>query len=329
MLDVLGQLLKPVLSLGGLSLLFGVGLGVAAKKFAVDQDPKIDLVRDALPGANCGACGYPGCDGLAAAIVAGEAPVDACPVGGRPTVDKVSSIMGVEAKAFSESVARVLCQGDCEKATEKYKYEGISDCKAAAMLQGGQKSCQFACLGLGNCERACPFDAIHVNEKGIAEVDKDKCTSCGICVEECPKDLIELIPKSSLVQVACKSEDKGRQVKSYCDIGCIGCRICVKACQFDAIDFDNNLASIDYEKCVNCMVCAEKCPTGSIYADFDMRKTAHINKELCVGCGICKRHCKFDAIEGAKKEKHWILDDKCTGCGECVESCPVKAISMK
>src|SRR5690554_2019637 len=137
MLDVLGQLLKPVLSLGGLSLLFGVGLGVAAKKFAVDQDPKIDLVRDALPGANCGACGYPGCDGLAAAIVAGEAPVDACPVGGRRTVDKDSSVVGVVGKAFREMVARVLRQGDSDKATQMYKYEEMSECKAAAMLQFG------------------------------------------------------------------------------------------------------------------------------------------------------------------------------------------------
>ena len=135
------------------------------------------------------------------------------------------------------------------------------------MLADGQKGCSYGCLGLGTCERVCPFDAIHVNEKGLAVVDREKCTACNKCVVACPKNVIELIPVSSEVQVACNSPDKGKDVKANCKIGCIGCRICVKACPFDAMTFDNNLAKIDYEKCTNCRVCADKCPTKAIYAD--------------------------------------------------------------
>lgn len=265
---MLQQLLLPVLSLGGLSFLFGAGLSLASKKFEVAKDSRIDAVREALPGANCGACGYPGCDGLAAAIVEGRAPISACTVGGSPVAAKVGSIMGVEAEVMQKMVARVLCQGDCDQAIDKYRYRGIADCVAASMLADGQKGCSYGCLGLGTCERVCPFDAIHVNQKGIAVVDKEKCTACNKCVVACPKNVIELIPTSSEVQVTCNSRDKGKDVKAYCKVGCIGCRICVKACPFDAMSFNHNLAKIDYEKCTNCRVCAEKCPTHAIYADF-------------------------------------------------------------
>lgn len=261
------QLLFPVLSLGGISFIFGAGLSLASKKFEVETDSRVDLIREALPGANCGACGFPGCDGLAAAIVEGSAPIAACTVGGSPVAEKVGAIMGVNVEASEKKVARVLCQGDCDKAIDKFKYFGIEDCVAASMLADGQKGCSYGCLGLGTCERVCPFDAIHVNEKGLAVVDREKCTACNKCVVACPKNVIELIPVSSEVQVACNSPDKGKDVKANCKIGCIGCRICVKACPFDAMTFDNNLAKIDYEKCTNCRVCAEKCPTKAIYAD--------------------------------------------------------------
>lgn len=325
---MLERLLLPVLSLGSMSLVFGAGLALASRKFAVEKDPRADAIREILPGANCGGCGHPGCDGFAAAVVLGKAPVNGCPVGGCTVAEKIGAIMGVKVSVAERNVARVLCQGDCNQAIDKFKYEGIEDCVAASMLSEGPKGCKYGCLGLGTCERVCPFDAIHVNDKGIAVVDRDKCTACNKCVVACPKNIIELIPESSEVQVACISNDKGKDVKANCKVGCIGCQICVKACKFDAITFENNLAKIDYEKCVNCMVCAEKCPTKSIYADFSKRKTASIDQELCTGCTLCKRKCQFEAIEGERREKHHILEDKCTGCSQCTQVCPTKAISM-
>jgi electron transport complex protein RnfB len=326
---MLEQILLPIISLGGMGLLFGAGLALASKKFSIETDPRVEAVRDVLPGANCGGCGYPGCDGFAAAVVAGSAPVDGCPVGGPNVAGQVASIMDMEVAASVRKVAKVLCQGDNKHALDKYIYEGIHDCVAAAMLMDGPKSCKYGCLGLGTCERVCPFDAIHVNENGIAVVDADKCTACNKCVVACPRNIIELIPKTSEVQVLCASKDKGRDVKKNCQAGCIGCKICVKACKFDAFDFENNLAKINYDKCTNCMVCAEKCPTGAIYADFARRGVAFVDESSCIGCTICKKACKFDAIEGERKEKHHVLEDKCTGCGECVSKCPKNAITMQ
>lgn len=325
---MINDILWPVAILGGLAVFFGVVLAYASKKFAVETDPKIDEVRAVLPGANCGACGYPGCDGLAEAIATGKAPVNACPVGGADVAKKVGEIMGVVAEETERMVARVICGGDCDNAKEKYEYQGIQDCKAAEILAGGSKSCRFGCTGLGTCERLCPFDAIHV-VKGIAVVDEEKCTACGICIENCPKKIIELVPVSKLVRVLCKNTDKGKAVVEVCKVGCIACQKCVKACQFDAMTFENNLAKIDYSKCTNCMVCAEVCPTKTIYADFSRRKKAYINQELCIGCTVCKKQCKFDAIEGELKEKHKVLEDKCTGCGQCTIKCPKKCIEMR
>jgi len=250
-----------------MGLIFGAGLAYASKKFAVETDPKVELVREVLPGANCGGCGFPGCDGYAASVAAGNAPVNACPVGGGPLAQKIADIMGLEVESSERKIARVLCQGDHEHCREKYVYQGIQDCVAASMLDGGSKSCQYGCLGLGTCVKACPFDAIHITEGKIAVVDASKCTGCKKCVAACPKNLIEMVPESRKVKVMCKSTDKAKAVREKCSIGCIGCRLCVKACQFDAIIFEDNLARIDYDKCTNCGKCAEKCPTKAIYAE--------------------------------------------------------------
>ncbi len=265
------DILMPVFSLGGMSLLFGAGLAFASQKFAIGTDPKEEQIRQVLPGVNCGACGYPGCDGFAAAVAAGQAPITGCTVGGSSVAQDIGLIMGLEAEETQRKVAKVLCAGDCDKATNKYHYDGIEDCVAASMLADGPKECSFGCLGLGTCVRACPFDAIYI-DKGIAVVDEEKCTGCEICVAVCPKNIIEMIPVSSQVQVMCKSEDKGRDVRKYCTVGCIACKNCERACEYDAIKVENNVARIDYDKCVNCMVCAEKCPTKSIYADFENRR---------------------------------------------------------
>ena len=260
---MINELLWPTVTLGGLAIFFGIVLTYASKKFEVKTDPKVEQIRFLLPGANCGACGYAGCDALAESIADGSASVSACPVGGTVLAQKVADIMGVTAENSERMVARVLCNGDKENAKEKYIYQGIEDCKAAEMLAGGSKGCKYGCTGLGTCEKVCPFDAIHVIN-GVAVVDEDKCTACKKCIEACPKKIIALVPVSKKVRVLCKNIDKGKEVMGVCKVGCIGCRRCVKACEFDAIIFENNLARIDYEKCTNCGACAEVCPTHTI-----------------------------------------------------------------
>lgn len=261
------DILNPIIVLGGLGLAFGVLLSIASNVFAVEIDPKVEEIRSVLPGANCGACGFPGCDGLANAIAQGKAPISACSVGGNPVAEQVADIMGVNATNVDRNVATVLCQGDCNKAKDKYRYEGIKDCRAANILQGGSKACSFGCLGCGTCKDVCAFDAITMVD-GVAVIDKDKCTACMKCIEVCPKAIIELVPYDNQFVVKCKSKDTGKEVRNKCTIGCIACQICVKNCPVDAFSFENNLAKINYDKCINCGVCAEKCPTKAIYSNL-------------------------------------------------------------
>lgn len=250
--------------IGVIGLLVGLLLGVAAKAFAVEVDEKELLVRDQLPGNNCGGCGFAGCDALAKAIAQGEASVDACPVGGDPVGKAIAKIMGVTAGDKEKEVAFVKCAGTCDKATTKYNYYGVHDCKKLALIPGnGDKGCSYGCMGYGSCVRACPFDAIHV-VNGIAKVDKEKCKACGKCIAECPKHLIELVPYKTKHAVQCSSQDKGKAVKDVCQAGCIGCGICAKQCEFDAITVENNVAHIDQSKCTGCGKCAEKCPAHVI-----------------------------------------------------------------
>ncbi|MGI6113092.1 MAG: RnfABCDGE type electron transport complex subunit B [Mahellales bacterium] len=326
---MLENILWPVVSLGAMALIFGAGLAFASKKFAVEVDPKAEQIREVLPGANCGGCGYAGCDSYAAAVAAGEASATACPAGGSDVTAKIAEILGMSLEAKERNVARVMCGGPCTEENRKYQYHGIGGCKAVSMLSGGNKGCSYGCLGLGTCMNTCPFDAISISKDGIAVVDEDKCTGCGKCVAVCPKGIIQLIPAPQGVRILCSSKDKGKAVKEWCEVGCIGCQMCVKACKFDAMTFENNLPKIDYDKCTGCMVCAEKCPTKSIYADLSNRKTASIDQDLCIGCTICVKTCKFDAIEGERKQKHWVLEDKCVGCGQCIVKCPKNAITMK
>lgn len=242
----------------------GLFLGVAGIKFKVEVDEKEEAVLAALPGNNCGGCGYAGCSGLAAAIAKGEAPVNACPVGGAAVGNAVAEIMGVEATAAVKKVAFVHCQGDCEKASENYEYHGAQDCRMMAFVPGGgPKKCHYGCTGYGTCVQVCPFDAIHVI-KGVAVVDKEKCKSCGKCIEACPKHLISLIPYDAKYEVACSSKDKGPVTTKACTAGCIGCGICAKNCPKEAVKVEDFCASIDQEKCEGCGICAEKCPKKAI-----------------------------------------------------------------
>lgn len=245
-------------------IVIGVLLGVAGKFFEVEVDEKELAVRELLPGNNCGACGFAGCDAMAKAIAEGNAPVNGCPVGGAPVADQIAEVMGVTAEAAAKKVAYVKCNGTCDKTERKYNYTGLSDCRTLAMTPGaGDKACSYGCLGLGTCVKVCDFDAIHI-VNGVAVVDPEKCTSCGKCANICPKHLIEVIPADAQCRVTCSSHDKGKDVKAACATGCIGCGICVKQCESGAITLENNVAYIDQEKCTKCGKCAAKCPSKII-----------------------------------------------------------------
>ena len=249
-----------VATVGGVGLLISIFLSIFGNLFKVEVDEKEQAVLEALPGNNCGGCGYAGCANLAEAIAKGEAAVNACPVGGAPVAEKIGAIMGLDAGAGTKMVAYVKCAGTCEKASNNYNYLGLNDCKMAASVPGaGPKACDYGCMGMGSCVKACKFDAISIVD-GIAVVDKEKCTSCGMCVKTCPNHLIELIPYDASVVVSCSSKDKGPQVMKVCKTGCIGCGICAKNCEAGAITVTDFCAHIDQDKCTGCGTCQEKCP---------------------------------------------------------------------
>ena len=251
------------LVLTAIGLIVGVGLVFTGNKFRVEVDERETAVRECLPGNNCGACGFAGCDAMAAAIVKGEAPVNGCPVGGGPVAQKIGEVMGVTAEAEERKVAFVRCKGSCEVTHNQGNYGGIKDCRSAVLSGINVTECDYGCLGFGSCAAVCPQNAIRV-KNGVAEVDRRKCVGCGLCVKACPKGLIELIPSSKRVAVQCSNKDKGPLVKKVCSAGCIGCSLCVRQCEHDAVSVENNLAHINYQNCVQCGKCAEKCPVKVI-----------------------------------------------------------------
>jgi electron transport complex protein RnfB len=270
---MINEIIWPVVVLGGLGLLLGLGLAIAAKLLAVKTDENVEKVRELLPGANCGGCGFPGCDGLAKALCAGEAKVNQCSALSCENLGAIAQLLGVDAAPADKMVARVLCRGDSENCVSQYTYSGITDCRAAALVAGGPKSCAFGCVGLLTCGKVCPFGAIYLSDKGIAAIDESICTGCGKCTEACPKNVIKVMPQNSNVFISCRTTEKGKAVTVNCKAGCIACSICAKKCPEGAITMTNNLPVIDYDKCTGCGTCAEVCPKGTI-ANMDKLSNA-------------------------------------------------------
>lgn len=324
------HILKSILGLGGLSLIFAVILALAFKKLAVKVSETEEKIRELLPGANCGACGFPGCEAYAHALAekTGDYPPNLCTVGGPETAKQIGEILGVEVEETEPMVCVLRCKGGKDEAVERYEYHGPGDCRSNYVLLGGNKACLYGCLGGGHCVTVCPFNAIKMGPNHLPIIDPNKCTACGICVKECPRQVLELIPRSQLVYLACKSLDKGKAVKDVCKVGCIGCTLCVKVCPYEgAIKMDGNIPIMNYAKCTSCGICYNKCPTKSFIDRVKARPYAIISGQ-CNGCGECVKVCEFKAIEGEPGKKHKVLEEKCVGCGRCFEVCPIKVITM-
>jgi len=315
-----------ILVLGGLGAAFGVMLGVASKKFAVEKDERVDSVREFLPGANCGGCGFPGCDGLAAAIVEGRAEVSSCAPLSKDNALKIGEIMGISIGDIQPKVARIMCLGSNGNCKNKFDYDGAKDCRAAYAAASGFKACRFACLGLGTCAKVCKFGAIRMGRDGIAFIDEDKCTGCGRCVEQCPQSSIAVLERRVDVYAACTNIDKGKAVMENCSAGCIGCGICAKSCPFGAITMENNLPVVDYDKCRSCWTCVEKCPRKCILTNKPDKRSV-IEADKCIGCTLCAKACPFEAIDGEPKQVHKV-NENCRGCGLCVEKCKKDAVHL-
>ncbi len=262
-LPLYAKILIPAGILCVLGGLFAFLLAFLYDKFRVTEDERVKAVREKLSGANCGGCGYAGCDAFAQALVKGEAKLSECGATSRINKDAIAEMLGTKNEE-EEKAYVVKCNGG-NKCTDKYEYQGYGDCKSMELLSGGKKSCTFGCMVAGSCSYICSIGAAEIdNNDGISHINQQKCVGCGACAKECPKGLIQPIPKHALYYVACISNEKGKDKRSYCKGACIGCGACVRACTEGAIQVIDNLAVIDYEKCISCGECFNKCPTKCI-----------------------------------------------------------------
>jgi Na+-translocating ferredoxin:NAD+ oxidoreductase RNF subunit RnfB len=245
-----------------LAFVLGTALGFFREFFAVPEDPLKGRIREALPGANCGACGFPGCDGYASAVASGQAEINGCTVGGKETAEKLSAIMGVNADVVPV-VAVLACQGSREHAPPRGEYAGLLTCRGAKLATGSTKLCSWGCLGFGDCTAVCQFGALGMGDDGLPKIDRNRCTGCKLCVAECPQGLLRAVPQDHRGAIAlCSNRNPVKaMVLKTCKAGCIKCELCVKTCPEKCITMVNGIPQVDYAVCTSCGTCAAKCPT--------------------------------------------------------------------
>ena len=276
------DILIAFLVMFSVALLAGILLLVFSHFFAVAENPLRKKIRDCLPGINCGACGYKGCDDYAAALAEGDAAPNLCVPGAQDTADHIGELLGVEAEQFKDVVAFVACNGTCDATFKTADYHGVATCHAAQMIYGGDNSCRYGCLGFGDCAAACPSEAICLKD-GIARVNTARCIGCGLCTRTCPKNIIYMLPQNARTVVMCSNKQKGGEARKVCKNACIACGKCERSCPSGAIKVIDNLATIDYDKCTNDGICVEVCPTGCIKSVFFPDLSDDISCEDLIG----------------------------------------------
>ncbi|MBQ0018230.1 MAG: RnfABCDGE type electron transport complex subunit B [Clostridiales bacterium] len=297
----MGSVMTPVLVVAVIGMLCAGLLVVASKVFFVEVDERITQVRECLPGANCGGCGFAGCDDYAANLVEDETmPCTKCAPGGAAAAEAIAKVLGRDAGSAEPQVAQVLCNGTCGASKKVLEWQGLQSCKGAKGWFSTPNACMFGCIGLGDCVNVCEFQGIGIVD-GVARVNRNNCVACGMCANVCPQQIIKLVPQKSMVHVVCSSTDKGAVARKNCDNACIGCMKCTKACNFDAITVEDNLARIDYSKCKSCGMCVTQCPTGALNTLKPMTKEAFDKLKENTDKAIAKKAEKAKAAAAAAK----------------------------
>jgi Na+-translocating ferredoxin:NAD+ oxidoreductase subunit B len=278
--------LTAVVALAALAFFSSVLLALVARAFAVPGNPKVEEIEASLPGVNCGGCALPGCAELALRVAEGKADIDACPVGGERVAEMIALTVGKQfSKGTVRRVAVILCNGSDQVTGRRFHYNGVKDCASAALLFGGDKECQYGCMGLGTCAGVCPFDAIHMLTNGLPRVDPLRCTACNTCVAACPKRIIKLVPVDKVLHILCSSHDNGARVGKMCLVGCIACGKCVKAAPEGAIAIEDDLAIVNYDFDIPDSV-ASVCPTNTIHLMFLEGLGDEIEVEAATGADV-------------------------------------------